>query len=66
MVTKMYVIVIKLKNIKTALKQLNKTGFSNVEAADVKAYQYMCADQYHAKHTIYMDFLRQKAKKRTG
>ena len=80
----MYIICQKLKRIKGALKELNKEGFSDVQAADVKAHKEMIeahtqmhnnpgdvrlvdaeievVHQYHVKHGIYVDYLRQKAK----
>ncbi|XP_056697705.1 uncharacterized protein [Spinacia oleracea] len=43
--SKMFVVVSKLKRVKLALKELNKTGFSDVHAADLKAYHDLLAAQ---------------------
>lgn len=80
----MYLICQKLKRIKFALKEINKSGFTDVQGAEVKAFQEMsdaqtqmynspedtaladaeikAVHQYHVKHGIYIDFLRQKSK----
>ncbi|XP_021861971.2 uncharacterized protein [Spinacia oleracea] len=39
--SKMYVLVSKLKKIKSALKELNKTAFTDIQAADIKAHQVL-------------------------
>lgn len=43
--SKMYVLVSKLKKVKLALKELNKTGFTDIQAAEVKAHQAMMEAQ---------------------
>ncbi|XP_056688091.1 uncharacterized protein [Spinacia oleracea] len=43
--TKMYVVVNKLKQVKGALKDLNRVGFSDIQAADIKAFNDMNAAQ---------------------
>lgn len=42
---KMFLIVSKLKKVKVALKDLNKNGFSDVQAADLCAYHAMIVSQ---------------------
>ncbi|XP_021857550.2 uncharacterized protein [Spinacia oleracea] len=42
---KMFTLVSKLKKVKQALRELNKVGFTNVQADDLKAYQDMIAAQ---------------------
>ena len=39
--SKMFRLVCKLKKVKQALRELNKVGFTDVQAADLKAYQEM-------------------------
>ncbi|XP_056691786.1 uncharacterized protein [Spinacia oleracea] len=43
--SKMYVLVSKLKKIKLALKELNKIGFTDIQAADIKAHQLLMEAQ---------------------
>ncbi|XP_056685787.1 uncharacterized protein [Spinacia oleracea] len=43
--SKMFIVVSKLKRFKLALKELNKTGFSDVQAADWKAYHELVEAQ---------------------
>ncbi|XP_056698601.1 uncharacterized protein [Spinacia oleracea] len=39
--TKMFILINKLKRVKLALKELNKVGFTDIHAADLRAYQTM-------------------------
>ncbi|XP_056685736.1 uncharacterized protein [Spinacia oleracea] len=41
--TKMFILINKLKRAKQALKELNKVGFTDIHAADLRAYQTMKA-----------------------
>ncbi|XP_056685479.1 uncharacterized protein [Spinacia oleracea] len=43
--SKMFTVVTKLKKVKAALKELNRAGFSDVHAADLKAHHEMIAAQ---------------------
>ncbi|XP_021851169.2 uncharacterized protein [Spinacia oleracea] len=43
--SKMFILVNKLKRVKHALKDLNKVGFTDVQAADLRAHQNMVAAQ---------------------
>ncbi|XP_056688453.1 uncharacterized protein [Spinacia oleracea] len=43
--TKMYVVVSKLKQVKFALKELNRKGFNDIQAADLKAFNELTAAQ---------------------
>lgn len=43
--TKMYVVVHKLKGVKRVLKELNKKGFDDVHAVEVKAFREMQSAQ---------------------
>ncbi|XP_056689967.1 uncharacterized protein [Spinacia oleracea] len=43
--SKMFCVVNRLKKVKMALKELNRTGFTDVQAADLKAYQDMIEAQ---------------------
>lgn len=49
-VTKMYINLQKLKKIKCSLKELNRNGFSDAKAADIRAYRQMidAQQQLHA------------------
>ncbi|XP_021835103.2 uncharacterized protein [Spinacia oleracea] len=43
--TKMFILINKLKRVKLALKELNKVGFTDIQAADLRAYQTMVSAQ---------------------
>ncbi|XP_021852939.2 uncharacterized protein [Spinacia oleracea] len=43
--SKMYVVVSKLKKVKVALKELNRVSFSDIQVAELKAYNDMIAAQ---------------------
>ncbi|KAL2935005.1 Carbamoyl-phosphate synthase large chain [Bienertia sinuspersici] len=62
-------VVQKLKIVKGSLKKLNKTGFSDIQAAVIKAYQQLAQQlrrkrkakmEYKERHGAYMQFLRKK------
>ncbi|XP_021845308.2 uncharacterized protein [Spinacia oleracea] len=48
--SKMYVLVTKLKKVKVGLKELNKKGFTDIQAAEIKAHQAML-DAQQAMHS---------------
>ncbi|XP_021852418.2 uncharacterized protein [Spinacia oleracea] len=41
----MFIVINKLKRVKLALKELNKVGFTDIHAADLRAYQTMVSAQ---------------------
>ncbi|XP_056685457.1 uncharacterized protein [Spinacia oleracea] len=48
--SKMYIVTRKLKRVKSILKELNRVGFSDIQAAELSAYQTMLSAQEAMHH----------------